>query len=193
MRLFASIEALLLQRTKGCYKTGRSPNTAERSCFLGHTAIEMETNRSMGRDFDSEDFANSFLSNFGIAMLSAAAPAGMRAGSQVLDAMTGGGVRKMREKANQYALKLANIPADAARNAPVIKEIRSRLQKFANPDARQMTELRYQVNKARAEGVIDYDHWVNYQNILSNAEMGTETSGSSSILALKSCLTQTAQ
>ena len=152
---------------------------------LGNTAISQETARSMGQKFDSEDYWNTLLGNFGIAMITSATPAGLRAGSQVLDAFTNGGITKARQKANQYATRLATVPGTVLRNAPGIKTVREKMQQFANPDARQLNELRYRNNLARGKGLISYDEWVANIDKLSEAQVSTQAMETASRLDAK--------
>ena len=142
---------------------------------LGNTAIEAQTARSLGQDYDKDDYLDALLGNFGMAMLTSAAPAGLRTGSRLLDAMTGGGVTKLKQKASQFAAKIATIPPTIARNAPGISTLRQKMQKLANPNAKQLNELRYQNHRAFAQGDIDYDTWMNNQALLSDAQFSTST------------------
>ena len=142
---------------------------------LGNTAIEQATSQAQGQKFDRQDFWNSLLSNFGTTMLMSATPAGLRAGSSVLDALTNGGVAKIRNKANQFATKIPAAAGTFLRQAPVVKNIRAKMQQFADPDARQLAELRYQNNRARSKGLISYETWINNYNLFSEAQMSTQT------------------
>ena len=142
---------------------------------LGNTAIEAQTARSLGQDYDKDEYLDALLGNFGMAMLTSAAPAGLRTGSRLLDAMTGGGVTKLKQKASQFAAKIATIPPTIARNAPGISTLRQKMQKLANPNAKQLNELRYQNHRAFAQGDIDYDTWMNNQALLSDAQFSTST------------------
>lgn len=142
---------------------------------LGNTAIEAQTARSLGQDYDKDDYLNTLLGNFGMAMLTSAAPAGLRTGSRLLDAMTDGGVTKLKQKASRFAAKIATIPPTIARNAPGISTLRQKTQKLANPNAKQLNELRYQNHRAFAQGDIDYDTWMNNQALLSDAQFSTST------------------
>lgn len=142
---------------------------------LGNTAIEAQTARSLGQDYDKDEYLDALLGNFGMAMLTSAAPAGLRTGSRLLDAMTDGGVTKLKQKASRFAAKIATIPPTIARNAPGISTLRQKMQKFANPNAKQMNELRYQNHRAFAQGDIDYDTWMNNQSLLSDAQFSTST------------------
>lgn len=142
---------------------------------LGNTAIEAQTARSLGQDYDKDDYLNSLLGNFGMAMLTSAAPAGLRAGSRLLDAMTDGGVTKLKQKASRFAAKITIIPPTIARDAPGISTLRQKMQKLANPNAKQLNELRYQNHRAFAHGIINYDTWINNQALLSDAQFSTST------------------
>lgn len=140
---------------------------------LANMSQEMASRIASGEDVEGSDYWDSFLSNLGWTMLFSSAPAAIRANSQFFDWMTDGGVTKLREKANQYATKIATIPATISRNAPVFKQIRNKMQKFADADARQLNEMRYQANRARGRGEISYDEWIHAMNITSNREFGT--------------------
>lgn len=140
---------------------------------LANMSQEMASRIASGEDVEGSDYWNSFLNNLGWTMLFSSAPAAIRANSQFFDWMTDGGVTKLREKANQYATKIATIPATVSRNAPVFKQIRNKMQKFADADARQLNEMRYQANRARGRGEISYDEWIHAMNITSNREFGT--------------------
>lgn len=140
---------------------------------LANMSQEMASRIASGEDVEGSDYWNSFLNNLGWTMLFSSAPAAIRTNSQFFDWMTDGGVTKLREKANQYATKIATIPATVSRNAPVFKQIRNKMQKFADADARQLNEVRYQANRARGRGEISYDEWVHAMNVTSNREFGT--------------------
>lgn len=140
---------------------------------LANMSQEMASRIASGEDVEGSDYWDSFLNNLGWTMLFSSAPAAIRANSQFFDWMTDGGVTKLREKANQYATKIATIPATISRNAPVFKQIRNKMQKFADADARQLNEMRYQANRARGRGEISYDEWIHAMNITSNREFGT--------------------
>lgn len=140
---------------------------------LANMSQEMASRIASGEDVEGSDYWDSFLNNLGWTMLFSSTPAAIRANSQFFDWMTDGGVTKLREKANQYATKIATIPATISRNAPVFKQIRNKMQKFADADARQLNEMRYQANRARGRGEISYDEWIHAMNITSNREFGT--------------------
>lgn len=140
---------------------------------LANMSQEMASRIASGEDVEGSDYWNSFLNNLGWTMLFSSAPAAIRTNSQFFDWMTDGGVTKLREKANQYATKIATIPATVSRNAPVFKQVRNKMQKFADADARQLNEMRYQANRARGRGEISYDEWIHAMNITSNREFGT--------------------
>lgn len=140
---------------------------------LANMSQEMASRIASGEDVEGSDYWDSFLNNLGWTMLFSSAPAAIRTNSQFFDWMTDGGVTKLREKANQYATKIATVPATISRNAPVFKQIRNKMQKFADADARQLNEMRYQANRARGRGEISYDEWIHAMNITSNREFGT--------------------
>lgn len=140
---------------------------------LANMSQEMASRIASGEDVEGSDYWKSFLNNLGWTMLFSSTPAAIRTNSQFFDWMTDGGVTKLREKANQYATKISTIPATISRNAPVFKQIRNKMQKYADADARQLNEMRYQANRARGRGEISYDEWIHAMNITSNREFGT--------------------
>lgn len=140
---------------------------------LANMSQEMASRIASGEDVEGSDYWDSFLNNLGWTMLFSSTPAAIRTNSQFFDWMTDGGVTKLREKANQYATKISTIPATISRNAPVFKQIRNKMQKYADADARQLNEMRYQANRARGRGEISYDEWIHAMNITSNREFGT--------------------
>lgn len=140
---------------------------------LANMSQEMASRIASGEEVEGSDYWKSFLNNLGWTMLFSSTPAAIRTNSQFFDWMTDGGVTRLREKANQYATKLSTIPATISRNAPVFKQIRNKMQKFADADARQLNEMRYQANRARGRGEISYDEWIHAMNVTSNREFGT--------------------